>query len=177
MGSRRRIVPPRVDEMKSLARLDTIAEHSGNTGPDTLQGFGLKPRCGASKALDNASAQESPTARLSRNRRGVGDGTFVEATPNMGPTEGEGDVAFLRERPIAGVTVDFENALEAGEMRDRLRRRPVGRLDIGDRGRVRSAPGADRLSHKTRAVRSWCDLSSDRAPAPFSRRRTASSTI
>ena len=46
------------------------------------------------------------------------------------------------QRPIAGVAVDLEDALEAGEMRDRLRRRAVGRIDIGDRRRVGSAPGA-----------------------------------
>jgi hypothetical protein len=54
----------------------------------------------------------------------------------------EADVALLGERAVAGVAVDLENALEAGKMRDRLRRRPVGRIDIGDRRRVGSAPGA-----------------------------------
>jgi hypothetical protein len=52
----------------------------------------------------------------------------------------EADVALLRERAIAGVAVDLRNALEADKMRDRLRRRPVGRIDVGDRRRVRSAP-------------------------------------
>jgi hypothetical protein len=60
----------------------------------------------------------------------------------MGPAEREADVAFLGERAIAGITVDLENALETGEMRNRLRRRPVGSIDIGDGRQVRAAPRA-----------------------------------
>ena len=48
--------------------------------------------------------------------------------------------ALARQRPISGVTVDLKDALESGKVRDRLRRRAVGRVDIGDRWRVGSAP-------------------------------------
>ena len=53
----------------------------------------------------------------------------------------EAHVAPFGERAIAGIAVDLENALEAGEVGDRLRRLAVGRIDIGDCRRVRSAPG------------------------------------
>ena len=59
----------------------------------------------------------------------------------MRPAKGERHVALARQRPISGVTVDLEDALEAGEMSDRLRRCAIGRVDIGDRRRVGSAPG------------------------------------
>ena len=59
----------------------------------------------------------------------------------MRPAEGEVHVALLGERAIAGIAVDLENALEAGKMRDRLRGLAVGRVDVGDRRRVGSAPG------------------------------------
>jgi hypothetical protein len=54
--------------------------------------------------------------------------------------EGEADVALFGERAVAGVAVDLEDAGEAGKMRDRLRRLSIGRIDIGDRRRVGSAP-------------------------------------
>ena len=75
------------------------------------------------------------------DRRSLGDEAFVEAAPHVGPAEGEADVALLGERAIAGVAVDLKDALEAGKMRDRLRGLAVGRVDIGDRRRVGSAPG------------------------------------
>ena len=75
------------------------------------------------------------------DRRSLGDDAFIEAPPQMRPAEGEAHVALLGERAIAGVAVDLKNALEAGKMRDRLRGRAVGRVDIGDRRRVGSAPG------------------------------------
>jgi hypothetical protein len=58
--------------------------------------------------------------RLSRDRRSLGDGALIEATPNMRPAEGKTDVALLCERAIAGVAVDLENALEASKMGNRL---------------------------------------------------------
>ena len=79
--------------------------------------------------------------RLRCDRRSLGDEAFVEAAPQVRPAEGEAHVALLGERAIAGVAVDLENALEAGKMRDRLGSLAVGRVDIGDRRRVRSAPG------------------------------------
>src|SRR6516164_3058633 len=75
------------------------------------------------------------------DRRAFGDGALVETAPQVRPAEGERDIALARERPISGVAVDLKDALEAGEMRDRLRRRAVGRVDIGDRRRVGTAPG------------------------------------
>ena len=59
----------------------------------------------------------------------------------MRPAERESDVAPFSQRAIAGIAVDLENALEAGEVRDRLLGLAVRRVDIGDRRRVRSAPG------------------------------------
>ena len=59
----------------------------------------------------------------------------------MRPTKGELDIALLSQRAIAGIAVDLENPLEVGEMRDGLFGLPVGRINVGDRRRVRSAPG------------------------------------
>ena len=73
--------------------------------------------------------------------RGFGDGAVIEAAAHMRPAEGEADVAPLSQGTVASVAIDLKDAPEARKMHDRLRRRPVGRIDIGDSRRVRSAPG------------------------------------
>ena len=79
--------------------------------------------------------------RLAGDWRFAAVGELIEPPSHMRPAEREAHVALFGEGAVAGVAVDLENALEAGEMRDRLRRFAVGRVDIGDRRRVRSAPG------------------------------------
>ena len=79
--------------------------------------------------------------RLAGDWRCAAVGDLIEPPSHMRPAEREAHVALFGEDAVAGVAVDLENALEAGEMRDRLRRFAVGRIDIGDRRRVRSAPG------------------------------------
>ena len=124
--------------------------------------FDRARRCAASASL--AIGEASATAAL------------VEAAAHMRPAEGEAHVALFCERAIAGVAVDLKDALEAGEMRDRLRGLAVGRIDIGDRRRVRSAPGpiVSRIGPELAGL--GAPATRDRAPAPSSRRRTASST-
>ena len=79
--------------------------------------------------------------RLAGDRRGAGSGEFVEAAAHMRPAEGEPHVALFRQRAIAGVAVDLQHALEAGQMHHRPLGLAVGRIDIGDGRRVRAAPG------------------------------------
>ena len=80
--------------------------------------------------------------RLAGDRRGSGGGEFVEAAADMGPAEGELHLAALGEGAIAAIAVDLQDALEAGEMSDRPLGLAVGRVDIGDAGRVGAAPRA-----------------------------------
>ena len=79
--------------------------------------------------------------RLVGDGRDFGDGALVEAAPQVRPAEGERHVALVGERTISGVAVNLKDALEARKMRDWLRRRAIGRVDIGDRRRVDSASG------------------------------------
>ena len=59
----------------------------------------------------------------------------------MGPAEGELHVAALGEHPVAAIAIDLQDALEAGEVGDRPLGLAVGRIDVGDAGRVGAAPG------------------------------------
>ena len=54
--------------------------------------------------------------RFAGDRRRTGGGEFVEVAADMGPAEGELHVAALGEHPVAGIAVDLQDALEAGEM-------------------------------------------------------------
>jgi hypothetical protein len=54
--------------------------------------------------------------RLARDRRRAGRGQLVEASADVRPAECELDVAALGKRPITGVTIDLEDALEPGQM-------------------------------------------------------------
>jgi hypothetical protein len=47
----------------------------------------------------------------------------------MRPAEGEAHLALFGKGAIASVAVDLKNALEAGKMRDWLRRLAVGRIN------------------------------------------------
>jgi hypothetical protein len=62
----------------------------------------------------------------------------------MAPAEGQFDLAGFGERAIAGIAVDLQDAPEALEMGDRALRLAVGRVDIGDCRRRRSAPRSSR---------------------------------
>jgi len=88
-----------------------------------------------------------------------------EATTHMCPAEGELHVADARELAVCGIAVDLQHAAEAGEMLDRLLGLSVGRVAVGDRGRVAAAPWSvvARIGPTNRA---WCGLVPGRAPAP-----------
>lgn len=60
----------------------------------------------------------------------------------MGPAEGELHIAALSQHAVAGITIDLQDALEAGEVRDRPIGLAIGRVDIGHAGRIVAAPGA-----------------------------------
>ena len=90
-------------------------------------------------------------------------------------SDAQAHLALFSKGAIASVAVDLKNALEAGKMRDWLRRLAVGRIDIGDRRRVPIRPRVCRLAHRPKAGQSWCARGPDRAPAPSSRRQIASS--
>ena len=58
----------------------------------------------------------------------------------MSPAEGELDVAAVGQHLVAAITVDLQHAPEARKMGDGPLGLAVRRIDIGDAGRVRSAP-------------------------------------
>ena len=91
-------------------------------------------------ALDRIECGDA-VERLAGDRRCAAVGELIEPPAHVRPAEREAHIALFGKGAIAGVAVDLENALEAGEMRERLRRLAIGRIDIGDRRRVRSAPG------------------------------------
>ena len=77
---------------------------------------------------------------LGGNRRRTRGGEFVEAAADMGPAESKLHIVALGERPIARIAVDLQDTREAGEVSDRLRGLAIGRVHIGDAGRVGAAP-------------------------------------
>ncbi len=60
----------------------------------------------------------------------------------MAPAEGQAHGVLLGQRAVSGIAVDLQDADEAGEMTDRLFGLAVRRIEVGDAGRVSSAPGA-----------------------------------
>ena len=77
---------------------------------------------------------------LAGDRRGTGDGEFIEAPADMSPTEGEIDVATLGEGAIATIAIDLQNALEAGQVSDRPFGLAVRRVDVSHAGRIGTTP-------------------------------------
>ena len=101
-------------------------------------------------------------------------GQLVEVPTHVAPAEGKPHVALLGQHLVAAVAVDLQDAVEAGEMRDRPLGLAIRRVDVGDARRIACRPTVGRPGHRRRAGRSWSGRAPDRAPAPSSRRRTAS---
>ena len=58
----------------------------------------------------------------------------------MGPAKGKLHIVALGERPITAIAVDLQDAGKASEVSDRLLGLAIGRVHIGDPGRVGAAP-------------------------------------
>ena len=82
-----------------------------------------------------------PLQHLAGDRRGAGDGQFVERPADVRPAEGELHRPGLGQRSIAAVAIDLERALEAGQVLDRLTGLAVGGVDIDGGRRIPPAPG------------------------------------
>ena len=111
--------------------------------------------------------------RFAGDWRRAGGGEFVEVAAHMRPAESKLHIAALGELAIAGIAVDLQDALEAGEMGDRPLGLAIGRIDIGDAGRVGAAPGPIVSGIGPELAGLGAARGRDRAPAPSSRRRTA----
>jgi hypothetical protein len=78
--------------------------------------------------------------RLARDRRGANCREFVEVAPHVHPAEGELDLAPFGKLWIGVVAIDLQDALEAGKMAEQPLGFAVGCIDIGDAGRIETAP-------------------------------------
>lgn len=78
---------------------------------------------------------------LAGDRCRTDNGEFMEASADVGPAERKSYVATLGKRPVAGIAVDLKNAREASEMGDRPLGLAIGRIHIGDGGRIGATPG------------------------------------
>ena len=58
----------------------------------------------------------------------------------MGPAKGKQDVIAFGETRIAAIAVDLQGAVEASKMRDRPLCFAVGRINVGNPGRLGAAP-------------------------------------
>jgi hypothetical protein len=79
--------------------------------------------------------------RLAGDRRGCRSLDLVEAPSHMAPAEGKLDLAALGELGIGAVAVDLQRAVETCKMLGRPRMLAVGRVDIGDAGRLGAGSG------------------------------------
>ncbi|KAF2988696.1 hypothetical protein MJC1_04225 [Methylocystis sp. MJC1] len=93
----------------------------------------------ADVALDGVEFADARQS-LAGDRRGTCCGEFVEAPADVRPAEGERHAVLLRQRAIAGVTVDLHDAREASKMRERLLGLSVLRIDIDCDWRIGAAP-------------------------------------
>ena len=78
--------------------------------------------------------------RLAGDRRRARGSEFIEGAADVRPAKGKLHVIALGERPIAAIAVDLQDTVEAGEVSDRLLGLAIGRVHIGDPGRVGAAP-------------------------------------
>src|SRR5690606_35673792 len=89
----------------------------------------LLGRRAAYLVLDGVKHRDPPQD-LGSNRRAVGQ--FVELAPHMRPAEGEPDLlAPARERAVAAIAVDLQNAAEVFEVFHGPLGLAVGGIDIG----------------------------------------------
>lgn len=58
----------------------------------------------------------------------------------MRPAEGQPHRPFLGQHPVAAVAIDLQNAVEAFEVLGGTQDLAVGRVDLGDGGRVAARP-------------------------------------
>ena len=58
----------------------------------------------------------------------------------MGPAKGELHRAAFSKHPATAIAVNLQDTPEAGEMSDRPLGLAIGRIDVGDAGRVGAAP-------------------------------------
>lgn len=65
----------------------------------------------------------------------------MQPSTDVAPAEGEADGGALGQHAIARIAVDLEDAGKAREATDRLLGLAVGRVQVGDAGRVRSTLG------------------------------------
>ena len=96
-------------------------------------------RLAANIGLDRIEAGDA-REHVGCHGRCAGGGKFVEATSHVRPTEGELDLATPRERRVAAIAIDLQNAFEPGEMLDRPIGLAIGRVAIGDRWWIAPAP-------------------------------------
>jgi hypothetical protein len=76
----------------------------------------------ATDALLDGVELTDASQRLRGDRRRSRCGEFIEATPDMGPAEGERDRVSLGQDPIAAIAIDQQDALErAPPLRRRVR--------------------------------------------------------
>lgn len=65
----------------------------------------------------------------------------MQPSTDVAPPEGEADGGALGQHAIAHIAVDLEDAGEARDVTDQLLGLAVGRVQVGDAGRVRSTLG------------------------------------
>src|SRR3954452_8405949 len=77
---------------------------------------------------------------LAGNGPRAGCGEFIETAAHMCPAERQFDVTALGHHTIAGISVDLQDSLEAGQMRNRPLGLAIWRVDVDDYGRIGAAP-------------------------------------
>lgn len=145
-------LPPGLRVADGLGQLALLADGPQAGLEPGLQGFEQGPGPGLARratilggstadvGLDGVERHD-PLQHLAGDRRGAGDGQFIEGSADMGPAEGELHIALLGQRAIAAIAIDLEHASEPGQMLDRLAGLAVGGEDIDGGGRVSPAPG------------------------------------
>ena len=78
--------------------------------------------------------------RLGGDRRRARVGQLVEVPAHVAPAEGELHVAPPGQHLVAAIAVDLQDALEAAQMCDRPLGLAIRRIDVGNAGRIGTAP-------------------------------------